>query len=296
MITKIFYFSGSGNSLLAARKLAASLNATEMPIAKCMDQGNITLDTDVIGIVFPAYYANMGGNGLPLIVSRFVQKLHNLDGKYLFAVCTHSGDPYATIENLQKMIQMRGGELKAGFTIKMGLPYPVLEKMKHAFFHRALSANPESEDHLRQVILEKSYDKLDYICRYVAERKSGRYETIRGLKKTIKQPLMKLQFTMGIKHSQRMAQMQDENLENLIPFEDRSFSINANCKGCGTCVKVCPVQNIVLVDKKPVWQHHCETCFACFQWCPNNAIQGEILEYEKKYHYSEISLKDVVIN
>ncbi|MHC1784852.1 MAG: EFR1 family ferrodoxin [Anaerolineaceae bacterium] len=296
MTANIYFFSGSGNSVLAAKKLANNLHGQVFSISKLMGQEKINPGVDVIGIVFPAYYANMGGSGLPLIVGRFVQKLQNLEGKYIFAVCTHSGDPYVTIYNLQKMIRMRGGELKAGFTIKMGLPYPAFEKMKHAFFHKVLSVNPESEEGLRQDILGKSYEKLDFICRYVAERKSGRYETIRGFKKVIKQPLMKMQFSMGIKHSQQMAQMQDGNLDNLIPFEDRSFFTNMNCKGCGTCVKVCPVQNIILLDKKPAWQHHCETCFACFQWCPNDAISGEILEYEKKYHYPEVTFKDVVNN
>jgi len=33
-------------------------------------------------------------------------------------------------------------------------------------------------------------------------------------------------------------------------------------------VRVCPVNNIEMVDKKPVWQNRCESCLACINWCP----------------------------
>lgn len=48
----------------------------------------------------------------------------------------------------------------------------------------------------------------------------------------------------------------------------------ARCTGCGTCVEVCPVEAIVLVDDKArVDEETCTGCQACVDLCPEEAIQ-----------------------
>jgi MinD superfamily P-loop ATPase len=81
-----------------------------------------------------------------------------------------------------------------------------------------------------------------------------------------------------------------------IQWMDRAFFADENCKGCGKCVKVCPVSNIELVDKKPAWQSHCEQCFACLQWCPQNAIQfGTNTAGKKRYHHPDVKVDEMFL-
>ena len=54
---------------------------------------------------------------------------------------------------------------------------------------------------------------------------------------------------------------------------DKQFRVDDKCNQCGICGKVCPSENITMQEGKPVWNHHCEQCFACLQWCPKKAIQ-----------------------
>ena len=122
MSTEIYYFSGSGNSLAIGRDLARKLNGPLISIAAAVDQERIKTDANMIGIVFPVYYASLGGSGIPLIVERFVKKLEDARSKYIFAVCTHSGAPGSTIENLGKLIASEGGHLAVGFAVKMSNP------------------------------------------------------------------------------------------------------------------------------------------------------------------------------
>ena len=76
---------------------------------------------------------------------------------------------------------------------------------------------------------------------------------------------------------------------------DKSFWADEKCTGCGICEKICPAQNISLMDGKPQWQHRCEQCFACLQWCPEEAIQyGKGTAKKKRYHHPEITLKDML--
>jgi len=53
---EIYYFSGTGNSLVVARDIAEKMNGNLISIPSVMDKESITTDADVIGIVFPVYY------------------------------------------------------------------------------------------------------------------------------------------------------------------------------------------------------------------------------------------------
>jgi flavoprotein len=81
---------------------------------------------------------------------------------------------------------------------------------------------------------------------------------------------------------------------DLILHADRSFQVTDNCKACGTCVRVCPVANIEIAGGRPRWLHHCENCYGCFKWCPENAISGKIVEYAIRNHHPEVGVKDFI--
>ncbi|MDD5806971.1 MAG: EFR1 family ferrodoxin [Eggerthellales bacterium] len=57
------------------------------------------------------------------------------------------------------------------------------------------------------------------------------------------------------------------------------------CTSCGTCVKVCPVNNLSLDDAgKVIFAGSCVSCYSCIHHCPTNAmhIQGKT---EKRGQY-----------
>ena len=51
------------------------------------------------------------------------------------------------------------------------------------------------------------------------------------------------------------------------------FFVKDSCTGCGSCVKACPLNNIVLQDGKPSWGAECTHCMACICTCPAQAIE-----------------------
>lgn len=64
----------------------------------------------------------------------------------------------------------------------------------------------------------------------------------------------------------------------------RKFIADDRCIGCGKCVESCVMNNISLVDKKPVWMDHCTHCMACICGCPAHAIEyGKISLGKPRY-------------
>lgn len=57
----------------------------------------------------------------------------------------------------------------------------------------------------------------------------------------------------------------------------KGFAADERCTSCGECEARCPLNNVKLVDGRPVWGEICTHCMACIAGCPAEAI-----EYGKK--------------
>jgi Pyruvate/2-oxoacid:ferredoxin oxidoreductase delta subunit len=45
----------------------------------------------------------------------------------------------------------------------------------------------------------------------------------------------------------------------------------------------------------PVWSDKCINCFACLQWCPEEAINaGVITQKMKRYHHPQVTMNDII--
>lgn len=273
----LYFFSGTGNSLFIARELAKKLSAEVFPISAFNSQDCFEPAADVVGLVFPVYYATNDAGGVPLIVNRFIEKLSNLQQKYLFAVCTHGGNSGGTtIENLKTAVASQGGALACGFGVKMS--------------NHTQSPEQQQKEEAGQL------QKLDAVAQYVSERKTGGYETRSRLGKIVKAPVLALVIKpIFSRRFRKLAQTKNKApFPELVPNADKSFAVNQNCTGCGICAKVCPVGNIRLENGKPTWLHHCETCFACYSWCPREAIDGETARYNSHYRHPKVKLSNFI--
>ena len=68
----------------------------------------------------------------------------------------------------------------------------------------------------------------------------------------------------------------------------KDFYAEDTCIGCGKCVKLCPLNNIKLVDKKPIWGKSCTHCMSCISNCPTKAIEyGAITKDKESYTFEQ---------
>jgi ferredoxin len=256
MKTTIFYLTGTGNSLWVARTLAQELGGAELE-SIADGKGRKACDSEVIGLVFPVHIW-----GVPRLVLDFVRQLNGLHPDYVFALAVNAGQVANTLGQLKKLLKGSGLNLGTGFEIKMpsnyipwGGPGPK-EKQKQRF--------------------ASAKDKISAIAAAIRGKKELPVE---------KGPLwQRILFSIFYKMS-----------FSQVPKMDRKFWVDEKCNHCSICSRVCPVQNIALLDGKPVWNHRCEQCFACLQWCPQEAIQyGKKTPQYQRYQHPEVQLKDVL--
>jgi len=268
--TQIAYFSGTGNSLAIATRLAARLGGELTSIAPAAGRPRVDLDADVLGIVFPVYYAS-----LPNVVRRFAERLEGAENTYVFGVATYGGAVGESLAALRRIIERSIGGPFAGFGVHM--PQNAFRK--------------PWEDKAR--IYRRARLRVEWIARRVEARAAGGFYENMPLQLLLA-PVQPWLRRMTARHLEAISGTPSGlGIEALIPLADQSFAATGRCTGCGTCVRVCPVGNIELVERRPVWQHRCENCLACVNWCPENAIEGGPASSGYRYRHPEVTVRDI---
>ena len=76
---------------------------------------------------------------------------------------------------------------------------------------------------------------------------------------------------------------------------DKDFAVSDACVSCGTCGKVCPRENVNLVDDRPTWLGNCEMCYACYLSCPQKAISFKGERPTDPTCHPEVQLSDMLL-
>ena len=239
MKTKIYYFTGTGNSLAAAKKIASSLEDCDLvPISSMMETpGDIVPSADRVGIVCPVYFA-----GLPAMVALFAARLDLSKVHYTFSVLTYGGGGgESALAQLDEILRRRSDRgLSAGYFVVMPGNYILMYE------------SPTGKE--QETILTSANEEIQKITEEIVQCKE--------------QPLPR-SFVSWLLHS-----LTYSRFISGVHNKDQKFSVNEDCTSCGICAAICPAKNIELVDKKPVWKHHCELCCGCIHLCPTKAIQA----------------------
>ena len=269
---EIYYFTGTGNSLSVARMIAECLDGTWIPIASIIEQQEIRSEASAIGIVFPVYFAD-----LPNLVRRFARKLIPSGPAYIFGVATYGGAAVAALRNLGGILSSRGLALDAGFG-----------------FHMPQNAFRKPWEN-RARAYRRAHQRASGIAQRVERRWVGVHYTNRLLQAGI-MPFANACERSSVRYLENTTRTPSPSgltIEDLLPLVDMAYSVTDACTACGLCVKACPVGNIIMQSDRPVWQHRCESCLACFNWCPTDAIRGSVAKNEYRYRHPDVRLQDM---
>ena len=246
----VLYYSATGNTRYAAEIIAEKLGDTALdllPRIKAHDYSPIYSEKPFV-ICSPVYVCEM-----PVFLRDHL-KMQRFSGNrrvyFVFSAAGYAGIAGILAEKLIKkknMKYMGHAELKMPRNYTASNMYPQLET-----------------DEIKRRIKGAAF-KSRIIASVI--KKGGR---LRARHVFLFETLITLPFTpLWIKFMQ--------------PSKD--FYTTDKCIGCGKCASLCPLGNISLENKRPVWEHPCAHCMACIGNCPVEAIEyGNITQDKVKYN------------
>jgi ferredoxin len=244
-----------------AKSLKKKLNECELiPIAGLINQNSINATSEKVGFIFPVYYW-----ALPKIVYDFIEKIDLSNTKYIFAVATKGG-PFKqmVIQVLNSLLKPKNKKLDAAFLIKIF--------SNNIFGSKRINPLPSSKEKIEKRIRNAEL-QLENIAQIIRNNQEGKNSKVSHFP-------MKGSYETFLKEVNTM---------------DEKYYSDEKCNGCGICEKLCPVDNIKLVNDKPEWQHKCQMCLACLHYCPQEAIQhGEYTLGRERYNHPYIKLKELI--
>lgn len=236
----IYYFSGTGNSLhlasIISRHLGQELRFIPDELSRMKESNDYSIAPDnYLGLVFPVH-----AWGPPKIVLDFLDKIVLSDKKpYVFSVSTCAKEEGRTTEMMRKHLLRKGLTLASAFTVIMPNSY-------------ILGYDVESEE-----IIEKKLATADLkaqeILKILENGEVGLFDINPGSMPLIRSGIVNPIFKGFARDNKR-------------------FTVDDNCDGCGLCQEVCPLHSISVTDK-PAWSGDCTMCLACLNRCPTHAIQ-----------------------
>ncbi len=255
MGSTIYYFSATGNSLTIARQIAKGLEN-----CKIQSMAAETPHEPVGGPDNPiGFVFPVFYIGLPRLVKRFAQKLNIRKGTYCFAFINFGGYGGDTLGMLDDILKEKGVYLSYAAGVRMP--------------GNSIVRYQASASHVVQKLIKNSMDKANEAAGAIA---NGKLQPVK-------------------RNATLLSKMANRGLYKGISEWDEKFEVAGECTGCGLCAKVCPVSNIKMEKRRPVWQHHCERCLACIQWCPCEAIEyGKKTIGRRRYRNPDIDAEDII--
>lgn len=230
----ILYFTGTGNSYDVATRLAKALGDESKSINALLKSGDLSplISEKPFVFVCPVYASR-----IPRVVASFI-KNHSFEGpKEVYFIITYGAFEGPVGHYVRPLIEEKGLLLRGFDKVFMPQNYVV--------------AFPSPSPRSVAKRLEKAYQKLEKIAALIKTGSSFYHSDHVGYLFTSYENKSFYQYAIS----------------------GKSFNVDPSlCIHCGICVKACPMNNIVLSERLPVWGENCCGCLACLHHCPKRAI------------------------
>lgn len=243
----IIYFSGTGNSRYVAETLAKDLNDTLLDAGKEIQAERTgALQSDLPWVFVAPTYAWR----LPHIFSDYIRNASLSGNRNAYFVLTCGGD----IGN--------AGAYTAQLCREIGLKdNGILEVVMPENYIAMFDVPEETES---RAIVERAKPVLSLGAAWIRNGMPFPKRNVSPLDRIKSGIINKAFYKLFVKAN--------------------SFLVTDSCIGCCACEKACPLNNISLINGKPVWGKNCTHCMACICGCPAEAIEyGKISHGKPRY-------------
>lgn len=245
----VFYFSGTGNSQLAAMQIASELNDELVSINECLKNGQKRIFESERPLVFvtPNYAWR-----IPEVVEQWIREnkfVGNQNAYFIMDGGSHTGANAAFYS--KKLCKETGLTWRGHAAVRMPKNNLALYGAFGKGECRAIieQAKPIFSELAKQIECGNSFHEAPVSL-------GGRF---------LSGPFHGLYYRFYI--------------------TDKGFKVSDTCVSCGKCAKRCPLNNIDIADGKPVWKGNCTHCMACLCGCPAEAIEFRSVSKGKRRYY-----------
>lgn len=251
----IFCYSGTGNSRYIAQRIADELHENIIDLNEKIKTNNYSsIETgDNVILVVPTYAWR-----IPRIVSNWLHKTEFIGAKRIWFVMNCCSE----IGNASKYNSILANEKH--------LNYMETKQILMPENYIAMFNAPQLEE--AKEIVEKAEIDIKETIKYIREGKAFLKPRHNLYDRFMSGPVNPLFYYFFVKAD--------------------AFKVNNTCIGCNQCVKKCPMNNIQLIDGKPVWGKNCTHCMACICYCPQEAIEyGKKSVGKTRYRFEQLKIK-----
>lgn len=245
----ILYFSGTGNSRYVAQKIAEISGDQVISINRRLKSQDYSTVSSEKALVFVGpIYAGR----LPRIMDDYIKKVEFTGTNCACFIGTCAQTPWQTIRYVEKICEQKNFSLIGFNSIVMPQGY--------------IAGGGTQPKTVNDKILKEAEPKIIKIAEAIRnDRTLPKEQPGKAIMSKVLNPIM---YSMMI--------------------SAKGFVVTDKCIGCGKCEERCPLNNVKIVNDKPVWGKECTHCMACIAGCPCEAIEyGKKTVGKPRYHLGE---------
>ena len=245
----ILYFSGTGNSEYAARRISTETKDKLMNLGeriRSRDFSGIHSDTPWV-VAAPTYAWR-----IPRVLEEWLKNTELRGNKNIYFVMTCGGNIGNAGRYLKKLARSKGLDYRGCAQIVMPENYI------------AMFTTPTREE--AAGIILKSHSAIDKAALKIKQN----------------EPFPQLPITRKDKINSSIVNI----LFYPMFVHAKKFQATNACTSCGKCAVICPLNNIHLKNGTPVWGKNCTHCMACINRCPTQAkLRIDMRSEIKRLHH-----------
>lgn len=245
----VLYFSGTGNSRYAAKRIAEISGDELISInnkIKNKDYSDVKTDKALV-FVGPVY-----GGRFPRIMDDYIKRVTFIGSKNVYFVATCAATPWLTVSYAKKLCEEKKFTLRGFNSVVMPQGY--------------IAGGGTQPKEVNDKILADAEPRITEIAGRIRDNKplSDEKPGSRFMSKVIN-PIM-----------------------YSVMISAKAFTVTDKCSSCGKCAERCPLNNINISNGRPIWGNNCTHCMACIAGCPCEAIEyGKKTQGKPRYYLGD---------